>query len=137
MDTRAKVLVVEDDDDLRRGLSLRLKTIGYDVINAQDGLAAVSVAAQEHPDLVLLDIGLPLGDGISVLEHYANYPALRSIPVVVLSGRDARVTEPAIRKFHVAAFLRKPADNSDLAEAILRALRGERIPVRNVHGTAN
>jgi len=136
MATKAKVLIVEDDDDLRRGLSLRLKTIGYDVINAQDGLGAVSVARKERPDLVLLDIGLPAGDGISVLEKYANVPALSSIPVVVLTGRDARVTEPAIGKFHVAPFLRKPADNRELAEAISLALRGEAVPVHKPRSAA-
>ena len=135
METKAKVLVVEDDDDLRRGLSLRLKTIGYDVVNAQDGLGAVSIARKEHPDLVLLDIGLPAGDGISVLERYSKLPALSAIPVVVLTGRDPRVTEPAVRQFNVAAFLRKPADNSDLADALTTALRGETVPPRSAHST--
>ncbi|HEY8722204.1 response regulator [Pengzhenrongella sp.] len=125
MEPRAKVLIVEDDEDLRRGLTLRLRRIGYDVVNAQDGLGAVSVARKERPDLVLLDIGLPAGDGISVLERYANLPALCSIPVVVLTGRDPQTTEPAVRKFRVAAFLRKPADNNELAETIERALRGD------------
>ena len=128
MSTQAKILVVEDDDDLRRGLALRLRTFGYDVVVAQDGVGAVSVAQTERPDLVLLDIGLPAGNGIAVLERYSNLPALCAIPGVVLTGRDPRTTEPLVRKFHIAGFLQKPVENEILAETIARALRGETSP---------
>ena len=127
MSTQVKVLVVEDDDDMRRGLALRLRTFGYDVVVAQDGVGAVSVARAERPDLVLLDIGLPAGNGLVVLERYANLPSLCAIPVVVLTGQDPRTAEPAVRKFHVAAFLRKPTGNDVLATTIERALQGETI----------
>lgn len=123
--SNGKILIVEDDDDLRRGLTLRLKATGYDVVGARDGVEAISMARREKPDVVLLDLGLPGGDGITVLERYANLTALSGIPVVVLTGRDPLVAEPATRPFHVAAFLQKPADNKDLIEAIEAALRGE------------
>jgi DNA-binding response OmpR family regulator len=123
--SKAKVLIVEDDDDLRRGLTRRLQESGYEIVQAQDGVGAVSVARQEHPDVVLLDLGLPAGDGLKVLERYANLPDLSAIPVVVLTGRDPRTAEPATRRLHAVAFLEKPADNKDLVEAIERALRGE------------
>ena len=121
--SKAKVLIVEDDDNLRRGLTWRLHASGYEIVQATDGVAAISVARHERPDVVLLDLGLPAGDGLVVLERYANLPDLSTIPVVVLTGRDPRIAEPATRKFHVAAFLQKPADNKDLVEAIERALR--------------
>ena len=123
--SKAKVLIVEDDDDLRRGLTRRLQHSGYAVVTAQDGVTAISMARSERPDVVLLDLGLPAGDGLTVLERYANLPELSAIPVVVLTGRDPLTAEPATRKFNVAAFLQKPADNKDLLEAIERALRGE------------
>ena len=69
---KSKILVVEDDDDLRQGLTLRLKASGYDVVLACDGLAAVSVARTERPDLILLDIGLPGGNGLTVLQRYSD-----------------------------------------------------------------
>ncbi|HEY8718364.1 response regulator [Pengzhenrongella sp.] len=125
MPERLKILIVEDDDDMRRGLSMLLRTEGYDVVVAQDGVGAVSVARTERPDLVLLDLGLPAGDGLVVLERYSNLPALCSIPVVVLSGRDPQEAGQAVRKFHVAAFLSKPAEAEDLTRAIERALLGE------------
>lgn len=117
-----KILVVEDDRDLRRALTIRLKANGYDVVTAEDGVFAVSVARNEHPDLVLLDIGLPAGDGVTVLERYAKLPDVRTIPVVVLTGRDPEVTEPAVRAHHVAGFLRKPVDNYVLLQTIRQAL---------------
>ncbi len=126
--SKAKVLIVEDDDELRHGMTRRLQASGYAVVNAEDGVGAISVARHERPDVVLLDLGLPGGDGLAVLERYANLPELSAIPVVVLTGRDPRTAEPATRKFHVAAFLQKPVDNKDLVEAIERALRGETTP---------
>jgi DNA-binding response OmpR family regulator len=125
---KTKVLIVEDDADLRRGLTLRLQASGYAVVNAQDGMEAVSVARKESPDVVLLDLGLPAGDGLTVLERYSNLPALSAIPVVVLTGRDPRIAEPAVRLFNVSGFLRKPAEDRVLIAAIERARHGESTP---------
>jgi CheY-like chemotaxis protein len=116
------VLIVEDDNDLRRGLGLRLRSFGYRVAEAGDGYAAVSVARELQPDVVLLDIGLPAGDGITVLDRYSQLMQLAGIPVVVLSGRDPFVTEPLLRKYGVSAFLRKPVDNDELRDALATAL---------------
>ncbi|MGV8966905.1 MAG: response regulator transcription factor [Cellulomonas sp.] len=134
MSATAKILIVEDDNDLRRGMLLRLRAFGYEVAAAQDGVGAVSVALAEQPDLVLLDIGLPAGDGLTVLERYADLPALSALPVVVLTGRDPRTTEPEVRQFNIAAFLRKPVENDVLATTIERALRGETIPTAHLPG---
>lgn len=125
---KSKVLVVEDDDDLRQGLARRLIASGYDVVLAADGLAAESAARIERPDLVLLDIGLPGGSGLSVLRRYSDSAALASTPVVVLTGRDPIAIEGDVRKYGVAGFLTKPADNDELLRVIARALRGEPDP---------
>jgi DNA-binding response OmpR family regulator len=126
--TKRKILIVEDDDDLRQGLARRLTASGYDVALAADGLAAVSAARTERPDLVLLDIGLPGGNGLTVLHRYSDSAALMFTPVVVLTGRDPMAIEGAVRKFGVAGFLTKPADNDELLLVIERALRGEPDP---------
>ena len=123
--SQPKILLVEDDADLRRGLGIRLRAHGYAVAFAGDGLSAISVARQEQPDAVILDIGLPAGDGISVLERYSRLGPLCGIPVIVLTGRDPATAEAAARQFGVAGFLTKPADNDVLLATIERALRGE------------
>jgi DNA-binding response OmpR family regulator len=130
--TKSKILIVEDDDDLRQGLARRLTASGYDVVLAADGLAAVSAARTERPDLVLLDIGLPGGNGLTVLHRYSDSAALMFTPVVVLTGRDPMAIEGAVRKYGVAAFLTKPADNDELLRVIERALRGEHDPVASM-----
>ena len=126
--TKSKILIVEDDDDLRQGLARRLTASGYDVVLAADGLAAVSAALTEQPDLVLLDIGLPGGSGLTVLHRYSNVASLVFTPVVVLTGRDPLAIEESVRKYGVAGFLTKPADNDELLRVIARALRGEPDP---------
>jgi DNA-binding response OmpR family regulator len=117
-----KVLIVEDDDDQRRGLGLRLISWGYAVVQASDGYYAMDVARREMPDAVLLDIGLPGGDGISVLERYAINLQLSTIPVIVVTGRDWFDVEPLVRQYHVAAVLHKPVDNDELERALADAL---------------
>ena len=126
--TKGKILIVEDDADLRRALSHRLKASGYEVVLAADGLTAVSTARAARPDVVLLDIGLPGGNGLSVLQRYSDCAALIFTPVVVLTGRDPRAVEDEVRKYAVAGFLTKPADNDELLGVIERALGGERDP---------
>jgi DNA-binding response OmpR family regulator len=122
------ILIVEDDGELRRGLTIRLKAAGYGVIDAEDGYSAVATTRKQRPDLVLLDLGLPCGDGISVLERYQALLPLCTIPVIVLSGRDPTVAEPAARRYGIADFLRKPVDNDVLLKSIRSAL-GEKADV--------
>ena len=83
-----KVLVVEDDGMLRRIVSDRLKTMGYDVFQAEDGQEAVDSILDKRPDLVLLDLLIPKVDGFTVLEKIRNYPdkAIADTSVIVLSN---------------------------------------------------
>ncbi len=67
--SQKKILVVDDDPDVRLGLQLRLKANHYDVIFAADGVASIAEARKHMPDLIILDLGLPAGDGFSVLER--------------------------------------------------------------------
>jgi two-component system KDP operon response regulator KdpE len=96
---RHKILVVDDDPDLLRALRLRLKAQDYDISTASDGYSAIATAQKERPDLIILDLGLPVGDGFVVLERLQTSNPLSSIPVIVLTARDPqnnviRVTLP-------------------------------------------
>ncbi|NOT34355.1 MAG: response regulator [Candidatus Eisenbacteria bacterium] len=88
MDRKARLLVVEDDADLAQGLSVWLRAKGFEVLIAQDGLQALTAVRKEHPDLVLLDLGLPGGDGYTVLERMRGMVDGASVPVIVLRARD-------------------------------------------------
>ena len=70
--TRPKILVVDDDPDLVRALRLRLRANNYDVSTASDGYTAIAQAQKEQPALIILDLGLPVGDGFVVLDRLQN-----------------------------------------------------------------
>ena len=80
---KPKILIVDDDPDLRRGLNLRLRANHFETAYATDGFSAIAMAQKERPDLIILDIGLPAGDGFVVLDrlqqsaHAGVYPSHR------------------------------------------------------------
>ena len=117
-----KVLIVDDDADIRRGLNVRLRANGYEVLFAADAISALTVAVKERPDLVILDIGLPAGDGYVVMERLQKHPALACVPVIVLSARDALENKQRALDAGAYAFFQKPADNNQLLRIIRAAL---------------
>ena len=123
MSPRKKILIVDDDQDLVVGLAVRLRKVGgYDVIMASDGLGAVTKAQREKPDLIILDLGLPVGDGFSVLERLKTLMNTALIPVIVLSARDPGEAQDAVLGMGADGFFQKPADNDQLLAAIRHAL---------------
>ena len=128
---RAKIMVVDDDPDLRQALSLRLQANNFDTVNVGDGYSAIAMAQQEQPHLIILDLGLPAGDGFVVLKNLQQYPALSIIPVIVLTARDPDSTEKRTLESGAVAFFQKPADNEELLgviRACLQAGRGSGLP---------
>jgi len=95
---KAKILVVDDDPDLVRAMRLRLRANNYDVATASDGYGAIASAQKERPALIILDLGLPVGDGFVVLERLQNSDTLSGVPVIVLSARDPQSNEGACLK---------------------------------------
>ncbi|MEX2658260.1 MAG: response regulator [Acidimicrobiales bacterium] len=82
-----RVLVVDDDATIRRVLTLNLEAEGYEVSVAGDGEEAKELARSVHPDVVILDVMMPLADGYSVLRALRSSPQTNDIPVVLLSAR--------------------------------------------------
>jgi DNA-binding response OmpR family regulator len=115
---KPKILVVDDDPDLVRALRLRLRANNYEVTTATDGYTAVAAAQKERPALIILDLGLPVGDGFIVLERLQAIDSLSNIPVIVLSARDPQSNEERALKAGAAAFFQKPADNDELMNVI-------------------
>ena len=117
-----RILVIEDDKDFARLLSMQLAANGYDVAVAGDVHLAVSEAAYRTPDLILLDIGLPVVNGFAVIEKLKSKPALNQVPFIVMSGRDRGITHDQATKAGASAYFSKPAANTDLLLAIRKAL---------------
>jgi DNA-binding response OmpR family regulator len=120
---RAKIMVVDDDPDLRQALSLRLRANNFDTVNVCDGYSAIAMAQKERPHLIILDLGLPAGDGFAVLKNLQQYPALSEIPVIVLTARDPDGNEKRTLESGAIAFFQKPADNEELLGVIRASLQ--------------
>jgi two-component system KDP operon response regulator KdpE len=116
------ILIVDDDPEMRLSLDVRLKANHYNVVFAQDGVTAISEARKEMPQLIILDLGLPAGDGFSVLERLKSNLTLSSIPVIVVSARDRNANRERVVKAGAIAFLQKPVDNARLLAVIRNAL---------------
>jgi DNA-binding response OmpR family regulator len=120
---RPKIMVVDDDPDLRHALSLRLRANHFDTVNVCDGYSAIAMAQKEHPQLIILDLGLPAGDGFAVLKNLQQYPTLAGIPVIVLTARDPEANEKRTLESGAVAFFQKPADNEELLGVIHACLK--------------
>jgi DNA-binding response OmpR family regulator len=117
-----KILLVEDDTTLARATIRILVAKGYEVVVAFDGLSAVALGRKEQPDLVILDIGLPAGGGVSVLERLRSLPATSMVPVIVVSGGIAFEQQMDLESGGVEAILQKPVPPDVLVEAVQAAL---------------
>jgi DNA-binding response OmpR family regulator len=117
-----KILIVDDDPDMRLGLHIRLKANHYDVVFAADGMASIAEARKHMPDLIILDLGLPAGDGFSVMERLKSNDSLALIPVIIVSARNRHANLERALKAGAMAFLQKPVDNAELLAVIRRAL---------------
>jgi DNA-binding response OmpR family regulator len=112
-----RILVVEDNTDLRRMFRMALALAGYDVEEAGDGLDALRLVESRAPDLVVLDLVLHFLDGVSVRQELAACPVTSQIPVVIVTGSSID-TDP----LDVACVLRKPVMPDELVNTVRRCL---------------
>ena len=117
-----KILLIEDDKDTVRAMAVRFKAKGYQLVVANDAISAISIARKEKPDLIVLDLGLPAGDGFMVLQRLkANYD-LMLVPVIVVSARDPLVNQQQALEAGAELFFQKPIDNDAFFGAVQKAL---------------
>ena len=114
-----RVLVVEDDDDVRKMIALALDDEGFEVLTAHDGYHALRIVASGRPDVIVLDFGLPHLDGPTFAEHWrTRVPPDEQVPIVGMSGLP---NGPELaRQSKVNVFLPKPLDIDALVEAVVR-----------------
>lgn len=92
------ILIADDDADLAKIIARRCMHLGHRISIAPDGLSAIVLVKHDPPDLALLDIDLPVGNGLGLLELLRSTPQWSQIPVIVISGRDeASVAEKLAR----------------------------------------
>lgn len=117
-----KILIVDDDPDIRHGLGIRLSANNYDVVFAGDGFTAINITREEKPDLILLDIGLHRGDGFVVMQRLRENANLAMIPVIVISALDPRTTRDPALAAGAKTFFSKPVDNNELLAAVRKTI---------------
>jgi len=116
----ARILVVDDEPQLLRALATNLKARGYEVDQAATGEAALMLAASHHPDLVVLDLGLPGIDGLEVISGLRGWS---SVPIVVLSVREREADKVAALDAGADDYVTKPFGMDELLARLRAALR--------------
>ena len=113
-----KILVVDDEADVRNVVSAILKQAGYEVVVAEYGLSGYSKAQSEQPDLVLLDLMMPVVDGFEVLTKLKKNPDTSSIPVIILTAKIDAASERECMQLGAADYIKKPWGPRELQDRI-------------------
>ena len=115
---KKKILIVDDEPDILKLTSLRLKKLGYDVLTAVDGKEALDAIRSETPDLVLLDLLLPIMDGAEVCKRVKNDKKLRHIPIILFTAHSDTMTAEKAKSFGADGYIVKPFDPEELMNKI-------------------
>jgi DNA-binding response OmpR family regulator len=116
------ILVVEDHVDTLKGLAIRLEASGLVILQATTAITALVLARSEHPEVIVLDLGLPDLGGYSILEQLKGFPATATIPVIVLTAADPQGNQERSYETGAFDFFQKPVNHEWLLESIRRAL---------------
>lgn len=117
-----KILIVEDHPDSREVLKIQIEIIGYEVIEAASGEEALNKAVAEHPDLVIMDLGLPGISGLEATTRLKADPKTARIPVVGYSAYPEDLFKQKAQEARMAAFLTKPTLPRRFKEVIEKLL---------------
>ena len=117
-----KILVVDDDPQIVLLLAARLRANQYDVIVANDAVQAVDKAIREKPDLILLDMKMPAGSGVSVMDHLRNSSETMLTPVIVITGYPSPELQQQVKEMGAKGFISKPFTAEDVLPRIRKIL---------------
>jgi DNA-binding response OmpR family regulator len=118
------ILIIDDDKDLLQGLQVRLKSHGYNVHVAMDGISSIGLALKTKPDLIIVDISLPGGDGYQTMARLRSLMPLAHIPIFVITAGNASVHRERAFKAGAEAFFQKPIENDQFLAAIKKTVGG-------------
>ena len=120
--TQKTILIVEDDPVARHVSQTALKGAGFATIVAGDALGALAQTQRNHPDLIILDLGLPAGGGLAFLQRKSAIPAISLIPVLVISGQERVSAEGPAIESGASAYLQKPAMPEEIVAKVRELL---------------
>ncbi|HEX4949146.1 MAG TPA: response regulator [Blastocatellia bacterium] len=117
--TARKILVADDNDDIRDMLALLLRRLGHEVVVAADGESAVALARREKPDLILMDVMMPRLSGLEAARKIYEIAELHTVPIVAISAfRNPLVETTSSGTFRWHAYLNKPVDPMELERVV-------------------
>jgi DNA-binding response OmpR family regulator len=119
---RPKILIVDDSVDSWNLLSTIVKAHNFYPVWAADGMQAMAAARFQRPQAILLDLGLPGGDGFLILQRLKNNHLLSEIPVIVVTVRDRKEAEEKARQLGAVAYVSKPVQADELMASIQTVL---------------
>ena len=126
----ARVLVVDDSATIRAVLGKMLAQDSYEVVVAPDGESAVTLAREQLPDLIFLDIVLPGMSGFAVLRALRRDSRTRTTPIVMMSGNQQATEQFYVQRFGADGFVKKPFGRADVFHAIRALVQAGRMPAR-------
>ena len=126
-----KILITEDDKKIAAALEIRLKAAGYEVKTVADGLRSYLRAMTWTPDLILMDIYMPVGSGLDVAQELKD-GGLADIPIIFITASKQESLRERAEELNAAGFFEKPFDTEKLLAAITRTLQSRRSMIQEI-----
>ena len=117
-----KILVVEVDKKISMALKIRLRSAGFQVLQAFDTISGTSMAKKYQPDVILLDISMPGGDGFDVAERVRDVIGCSAAIIFVTAHKEPELRKRAIEEFGAAGFFEKPYDSRALLDTVEKSV---------------
>ena len=118
MADKRRILLVDDDREIVRGVSVRLRAAGYDIVTASNGQAGLAAAQAEPPDAIIVDLRMPIMDGFTLMTRLRECPETAAIPIIVLSANAVEKARRQALELGAAFFLEKPYEPAKLIAAV-------------------
>lgn len=118
-----RILVIDDEEKIRKVLTIHLTAEGYEVVTATNGFEALRDMEKINPDIIITDIVMPKVSGLEFTQALKNKADTRGIPIIVISAFSDKETVETARKLGAVKFLAKPFETKNLIETIKKVLK--------------
>jgi len=123
-----KILIADDEGHMRRLLGFSFEPTGWQLLFAEDGAQALEIALQEQPQVIVMDVMMPVMDGLAALKELKENPLTKAIPVIMLTARGQNLPREEADRSGAALFLTKPFSPSQLVAAARRLMEAASLP---------